>query len=83
MLMMMLIMEKNPNQVNFFKAVRIASGLPLPRFAMKAQIIPAHYKLLEKGGKRADLSTLVRVKRAAKLDWAVVGQFMEQFVGEE
>lgn len=81
--MMMLIMEKNKNSVNFFRAVRVASGLPLPKLAMRAQVIPAHYKVLEQGGKRADLATIVRLKRASKLDWVTIGQFLEDFVGDE
>jgi transcriptional regulator with XRE-family HTH domain len=80
---MIYIMENQKNKMNFFKAVRIASGLPLQKLALKSELVPQHYRQLERSGTRADLSTIVRVKRASKLDWATVGQFLEDFVGEE
>lgn len=80
---MIYIMEKNKNSMNFFKAVRIASGLPLPKLALRAELVPQHYRHLERSGTRADLATIVRVKRASKLDWVTIGQFLEEFVGEE
>jgi transcriptional regulator with XRE-family HTH domain len=80
---MIMVMQKNKNDVNFFKAVRIASGIPLSKLAMRAELVPQHYRQLESSGTRADLATIVRVKRASKLDWSTIGQFLEEFVGEE
>lgn len=83
MLYMIHVMQKDKNQVNFFKAVRLASGLPLPKLALRSELVPQHYRQLERSGTRADLATIVRVKRASKLDWVTIGQFLEDFVGDE